>query len=77
MGDPSGRKAAGRGLGTAPQGEARPWIGVHFVCSNQYVRVHRKVDGSAYLARCPSCGRQVRFRVGPGGTESRFFEVSC
>ena len=55
----------------------RPWIGVQFTCANRYVRVHRRVDGSGYLARCPACGREVRFRVGDGGTDARFFEVSC
>ncbi len=70
------RAEAGKDAGAA-HGVERPWIGVRFLCSNRYVRVHRRADGSGYLARCPACGRQVSFRVGPGGTESRFFEVSC
>ncbi len=57
--------------------QTRPWIGVQFTCANRYVRVHRRVDGSGYLARCPACGREVRFRVGEGGSDARFFEVSC
>jgi hypothetical protein len=55
----------------------RPWIGVHFVCAGQYVRVFRHVSGTHYLARCPSCAKCTRFRVGPTGTSNRFFEVSC
>lgn len=55
----------------------RPWIGVRFLCSGQYVRVYRNRAGDAYLAACPRCGRTVRFRVGDGGVQERFFEVSC
>ena len=55
----------------------RPWIGVYFSCSNTYTRVSRSPDVRTYLARCPKCGKSVRFRVGPGGSNARFFEVSC
>lgn len=61
----------------AGQTEPRPWLGVHFVCANRYVRVFRDHRGGGYTARCPACGRCARFRVGPGGTPSRLFEVSC
>jgi len=73
--DARAHDTGGSGGGTRAQG--RPWIGVHFVCANRYVRVHRRADGSGYLARCPACGREVRFRVGEGGTDARLFEVSC
>lgn len=55
----------------------RPWIGVYFTCSNTYTRVSRSPEVSSYRARCPKCGKSVRFRVAPGGSEARFFEVSC
>jgi hypothetical protein len=55
----------------------RPWIGVHFVCAAQYLRVFRNAAGTHYLARCPRCAKCTRFRVGPGGVSHRFFEVSC
>ncbi|HYE62903.1 MAG TPA: hypothetical protein VD997_12980 [Phycisphaerales bacterium] len=48
-----------------------------FRCANAYLRVYRSADGQRYLARCPKCGKDVRFVVGPGGTEQRQFEVSC
>jgi len=73
--------------GQAPHGESegvsrptrgeRPWLGVRFVCAGAYQRVYRTSDGSAYLARCPRCGKSIRFRVGTGGTNRRFFDVSC
>ncbi len=55
----------------------RPWIGVMFTCANEYLRVSRSPDASVYRARCPKCGKSVRFRVGEGGSDARFFEVSC
>lgn len=60
-----------------PKGAERPWIGVRFVCAGAYVRVYRNVEGTGYLASCPKCGRRMRFRVGAGGTDQRFFDVSC
>lgn len=61
----------------AGDAEGRPWIGVRFVCAGAYIRVFRNVQGTGYVAGCPRCGRVMRFRVGPGGTSSRFFDVSC
>ncbi len=54
-----------------------PWIGVNFECAGAYVRVYRNPSGTAYLARCPRCSAAVRFRVGAGGTDERFFKVRC
>jgi len=55
--------------------EGRPFIGVQFECCNVYVRVYRRRDGTHYQARCPRCGKSVRFEVAEGGTGSRFFRV--
>lgn len=56
---------------------SRPWLGVRFRCAGAYLRVFRTADGSEYRATCPRCARCVRFAVGNGGTDQRFFEVSC
>lgn len=56
---------------------SRPWIGVRFVCSGVYQRVFRNADGKAYVARCTRCGKCLRFAVGPGGSNERFYEVTC
>ena len=56
---------------------SRPWLGVWFACANKYVRVYRKPEAREYVARCPKCGDEVRFKVGNGGTSERFFEVRC
>jgi hypothetical protein len=55
----------------------RPWIGLRFVCAGAYQRVYRNPQGTAYIATCPRCGRSLRIDVGPGGTNQRFFDVSC
>ena len=57
--------------------EQRPWLGVKFVCANQYRRVYRGGGNDLYFARCPSCGRCVRFRVASGGLNHRFYEIDC
>jgi len=64
--DPSGRNGGGN-----------RWLGVHFVCAGQYVRVYRREDQTMYRACCPRCARTVTFRVAPGGTACRFFQVQC
>ena len=55
----------------------RPFLRVYFSCANQYVRVFRDRAGDGYTARCPTCGKSMKFRVRDGGTSQRFFELSC
>jgi len=56
-------------------GASRPFLSVKFACCNVYCRIYRNNDGSRYEGRCPRCGQPVRFVVGQGGTDSRFFVV--
>ncbi len=69
----SGSAQAGRHqeIGGAPS------LQVYFACANAYTRVFRRPGNDAYLARCPRCGKSMRFPVGPGGTSTRSFTVSC
>ncbi len=51
----------------------RPWVGILFECCDVYARIYRNWRDTAYVGWCPQCSRQVRLRIGPGGTEARFF----
>lgn len=76
-----GGHAEDAGAQAGPSGVGKPSLQVYFRCSNQYVRVLRASGGQGaaggYVARCPRCGKSMRFVVGEGGTSRRFFELSC
>jgi hypothetical protein len=52
---------------------ARRFVGVHFACCDVYMRVYVNRDRTAYEGNCPKCAKRVRLRIGPGGTDARFF----
>jgi len=55
--------------------EQRKFIGVKFNCCNIYLRIYANKEGTAYEGRCPKCFRPVKFKIGEGGTDHRFFEA--
>jgi hypothetical protein len=59
----------------APSNLKRPYISVRFACCGVYQRIYRTADGQRYEGHCPKCAKPVRFKVGPGGTDARFFVV--
>ena len=54
----------------------RNFLGVHFACCAVYARIYVNRNKSAYVGHCPKCGRHVRIKIGPEGTDHRFFTVS-
>ena len=65
-----------KGHGKSGAQSDRPYISVLFACCSVYARIYRNVDATEYVGRCPRCMRQVRFVIGPGGTNQRSFVVS-
>ncbi len=58
----SGRASAGR-----------PFVGVRFTCCEVYSRVYINRQATAYSGYCPRCLKKVELKIGPGGTDARFF----
>jgi hypothetical protein len=51
----------------------RRFVGVHFACCDVYTRVYVNRDETAYVGNCPKCAKPVTLRIGPCGTDARFF----
>lgn len=51
----------------------RRFVGIQFACCHVYSRVYVNHEESAYVGHCPRCRRRVQLRIGPEGTNNRFF----
>ncbi len=69
-GDRSG-KAAGR-RANGPR-ESRKFVGVNFACCDVYARIYVNHEQTAYEGNCPRCAKRLTLKIGPDGTNSRFF----
>ncbi|HQY88895.1 MAG TPA: hypothetical protein PK402_09560 [Tepidisphaeraceae bacterium] len=54
---------------------SKPFLSVLFKCCSVYQRVYKNPTEDRYDARCPRCGKFVRFVVGAGGSDQREFVV--
>lgn len=66
---------SGAAAASGANSRGRPWIAVTWKCCSVYSRVYRNRAGTCYEGRCPKCGKPVQARVGPGGTDNRFFQA--
>jgi len=58
---------------TPDGGSRRRYVGVVFDCCRVYARVYVNRDETAYVGYCPKCSKRVQLRIGPDGTDARFF----
>ena len=63
----------GNPAGKPPKGGQ--FLGVHFECCDIYSRVYPNRERTAYVGHCPRCAKRVEFKIGQGGTDSRFFRA--
>ncbi len=61
----------------SPQSQPRPFLGVNFASCRVYGRLYKNREGTAYVGRCPRCGKPVQVPIGAHGTSQRFFIVDC
>jgi hypothetical protein len=55
--------------------QAKQFLGIMFDCCNVYARIYKNKEGTHYEGRCPRCGRQLKVKIGEGGTGQRFFRA--
>ena len=51
------------------------FLGVMFESCNVYGRLYKNKEGTYYQGRCPKCMRQIKIKIGEGGTNQRFFRA--
>ena len=60
---------------SASDAGSKAFLGVHFTCCDVYARVYPNRERTAYVGHCPRCAKRVDFKIGPGGTDARFFSA--
>ncbi|MFI4877205.1 MAG: hypothetical protein ACIALR_17755 [Blastopirellula sp. JB062] len=57
----------------ASSGSRQEFLGVQFACCGVYQRIYKNRAGTHYEGKCPKCYRAVRFTIGSGGSDARFY----
>ncbi len=57
------------------QATPKKYIGILYACCGVYQRVYKSAAKPAYIGYCPKCGRRTEIKIGPGGTDHRFFKA--
>jgi len=55
--------------------QKRKFLGIHYKCCNVYSRTYANRQQTAYTGNCPRCGKHVHIKIGPEGTNTRFFSA--
>ena len=51
------------------------FLGIMFECCNVYGRIYKNKEGTYYHGRCPRCMKEIKIKIGEGGTNNRFFRA--
>lgn len=65
--------SSGDDFSASQKRQNRRFIGITFACCDVYARVYVNRTETAYEGCCPKCARRVNIKIGPGGTDERFF----
>lgn len=62
-----------RTIASGGPSQSRRFVGIQFACCSVYSHVYVNKEGTAYVGNCPRCTKRVELKIGPGGSDSRFF----
>ena len=53
----------------------KEFLGILFECCNVYGRIYKNNEGTFYQGKCPRCLKEIKIRIGEGGSSQRFFKA--
>ncbi len=58
------------------ENKGKPYLGIMFECCHVYARIYQNKAGTHYVGHCPKCMRNIKIKIGEGGTGNRFFKAN-